>query len=197
MKQYRLSEIAEIFGVNRATVYKWVKRHRAALGNTLGKNLKGQYITEKGMEILNRLVADRVTVQAAVDNTPATGLNQFIDEYRERIRQQAATIERLQQDIRDIVKNQQEERQRTDHIIFNLTNQVKNQALLIEDLRQKLQPKPVPVPEPAPVIPDLVETKEQPVKVAAMKKKPHPKKTWGIFKSVWVHLFQPELLRES
>ena len=143
MKTYTLKEISEIFDVNRATVYKWAKRHKATLGNNLAKGPKGLYLTEEGRKILDRLVNG----EATTNERPATGQDPILDEYRDMLRQQSETIRQLQQDIRDMINNQREERQRTDSLIYSLTNQVREQAILIEDLRQQREEVIVPVYE--------------------------------------------------
>lgn len=242
MKTYTLKEISEIFNVNRATVYKWTKRHKATLGNNLAKGPKGLYLTEEGRKILDRLVNG----EATTNERPAKGQDPILDEYRDMLRQQSETIRQLQQDIRDMINNQREERQRTDSLLYNLTNQVREQAILIEDLRQKREEVIVPVYEATE--PELVqdnimdvdaaskdlvqdavmevcdeppavaaeptreslEAEEQGITTAAVVEKakpatqekmlerpPHPKHSWGLFKRLWVNMFQPELLRES
>ena len=237
MKTYTLKEISDIFNVNRATVYKWSKRHQAALGNNLAKGPKGLYLTEEGRKILNRLVNG----EATASERPATGQDTILDEYRDMLRQQTETIRQLQQDIRNMIGNQQEERQRTDSLLYNLTNQVRDQAVLIEDLRQQQQEVIVPVyepmeteviqdvvvevceePPPAPAEPDreslevkeqgaapVMKTATQPLVAAVVEaveptkqekieeKRHHSKHSWGLFKRLWVNMFQPELLRES
>jgi len=242
MKTYTLKEISDIFNVNRATVYKWTKRHKATLGNNLAKGPKGLYLTEEGRKILDRLVNG----EATTNERPATGQDPILDEYRDMLRQQSETIRQLQQDIRDMINNQREERQRTDSLIYNLTNQVCEQAILIEDLRQQRQEVIVPVYEATEtelvqddimdvdtasedLLQDVVvevceeppaataepareslEPEEQGIPAVAaveeekpttqekiMEKPSHPKHSWGLFKRLWVNMFQPELLRES
>jgi len=166
--------------------------------------------------------------------------------------------------IKNLLERQHEERQRTDSIIYTLTNQVRDQAVLIEDLRAQHQEVIVPEYEtvdaeavqdnimdvdavadeyvqdvvvemceeppaaaaepareslksetqgPAPVMeavtqPVEPEVQGTPVAVAAEKtelaikkkieqKTSHPKHSWGLFKRMWVNMFQPELLRET
>ena len=145
-----------------------------------------------------------------------------------------------------MINNQREERQRTDSLIYNLTNQVREQAILIEDLRQQRQEVIVPVYEATELSPvqddimdvdaaseDLVQDvvvevcEEPPATVAEpvresleaeeqgntaaaaveeakpatqekrIEKQPNPKHSWGLFKRLWVNMFQPELLREA
>ena len=163
--------------------------------------------------------------------------------------------------IKNLLERQHEERQRTDSIVYTLTNQVREQAVLIEDLRTQRQEVVVPeyetveaevvqddimevdvdgeelvqdvvveVCEEPPPAAELarrsLETEEQgpalvieavtqpiasegqgiaapaeeatPSKLGKVKEKQyHPKHSWGMFKTLWVHMFQPELLREA
>ena len=279
MKQYKLSEVAEVAGVNRATVYRWVKRHRATLGDNLVDTPNGQMITEKGLSLLLR--ATGATARVATDETaPATGatgrdsaVQQFeerLQEYKEREAKLQERLERAEADlrrkddlVREMINNQQTERHRSDSIIYNLTSQVREQAILIEDLRQQRQEARAPEyetvdveavqdeimdvdkadedlvqdvvveevceeppaaaaepvresleaeeQEPAPVmaaVAQAIEPEGQGNTAAAavekvgpapqekrLEKQSHPKHSWGMFKRLWVNMFQPELLR--
>ena len=157
MKQYKLSEVAEVAGVNRATVYRWVKRHRATLGDKLVDTANGQMITEKGLSLLLR--ATGATANFATDETAyATGRDGAVQQFEERLQEYKnretklqERLERAEADlrrkddlVREMINNQQTERHRSDSIIYNLTNQVREQAVLIEDLRQQRQETTVP-----------------------------------------------------
>lgn len=143
MKTYTIKEISSLFGVNRATAYKWIKRHNATLGDHLTTTSKGQRLTEEGRKILAELVSG----EQQQSNTNTTAPTEILDEYKEITRRQATTIEQLQHDLRELMHNQQEERRRSDSIIYRLSEQMNNQTLMLEDMRQQMQPA---VPEVKP-----------------------------------------------
>ena len=235
MKMHKVRDLAEELGVNRVTVYKWLKKHRQQLGNNAVDTPEGLVITEDGKKLLLRLQG-RATRKATGQATArATGGQQHdMVEYLKR------KLDEKDDFIKSMMEKQQDERQRTDSIIFTMTNQIKEQAMMIEDLRQQRQEVIVPeyYPEemqevqedimdvdkvevaacqeipaevyeapaaPVETVQEEVVVEEQgagPVEKAEpvkkiKEKKPHQKHSWGVFKRMWVNMFQPELLRET
>jgi len=235
MKMYKVRDLAAELGVNRVTVYKWLKKHRQQLGNTAVATPEGLVITEEGKKLLLRLQGRATRKATRQATTRATGGQQSdMVEYLKR------KLDEKDEFLKSMMEKQQDERQRTDSIIFTMTSQIKDQAMLIEDLRHQHQEVIVPeyTPEevqevqeeimdvdkvevvsvqeipaevcetPAPLVEAVQEevvVEEQgggpaeKVELARIKKgkQPHPKHSWGMFKKLWVNMFQPELLRET
>ena len=139
MKMHKVRDLAEELGVNRVTVYKWLKKHRQQLGNNAVDTPEGLVITEDGKKLLLRLQG-RATRKATGQATArATGGQQHdMVEYLKR------KLDEKDEFIKSMMAKQQDERQRTDSIIFTMTNQIKEQAMMIEDLRQQRQEVIVP-----------------------------------------------------
>ena len=235
MKTYKARDLAEEIGVNRVTVYKWLKKHRQQLGDNAIDTPEGLVITEEGKRLLLRLQGRATRKATGPATARATGGQQHdMVEYLKR------KLDEKDDFIKSMMEKQQDERQRTDSIIFTMTNQIKEQAMMIEDLRQQRQEVIVPEYYPeevqevqedimdvdkvevadfqempaevceAPAAPVetvqeevvveeqgamLVEKVEHPQKTK--EKQHHPKHSWGVFKKLWVNMFQPELLRET
>ena len=142
MRKYKLREVAKKLGVGRATVYRLVKRHREKLGDTLETGPDGvQFLSERGVAILSR-----ETGKKTAPETPGTGetgsetvalLREMLDNYKQEIKEKDELLKK-------VITGQQEERQRTDSIIFSLTNQIKEQSMMIEDLREQRQEVIIP-----------------------------------------------------
>ena len=114
----KVSEYAQLKGVHKKTVYRWIKN-----SDINAKEIDG-------------------IMHVDVDSTRDE--NNETDATNATLRQQNSylqkTIDELQKQLaqaHEIIKEMQQDRQRSDTIIMQLTKQLEQQTLLLEDLRHR------------------------------------------------------------
>lgn len=259
VNRLKVAEAAEKLGVSRVTVYKYLKKHGNKLVNHVNKVDGTTYLSSRGVELLRGLL----TVNNNVNNGFTGAGSEAAGVMESVVADLRGQVSFLQSQVERIQEAAWEKERRSDTIIMQLTNQLRDSQLLIEDLRQQRQEVIVPeyVPEevqevqndimdvdaavenlvqdvvievceeppaaaaeparesletkeqgPAPVMKKAVQPDappaEQEIATSVMEKiesakqekviekQLHPKHSWGLFKRLWVNMFQPELLRE-
>jgi hypothetical protein len=114
----KVSEYAKIKDIHKKTVYRWIEN-----GDISAKEIDG---------ILHVKVDDEHNEDNEADATVATLMQQ--NSYLQK------TVDGLQTQLsqaHEIIKEMQQDRQRSDTIIMQLTMQLEKQTLMLEDLRQR------------------------------------------------------------
>ena len=287
----KIVQAAALLGVSQTTVYKKLKRLKTELEGKVHKQNGVILLTEEAVEIIrndlpqaavgnndgvfnrlnkveNTFKTETATAGGNASNNEAfnqlkTELKSSIDFLRAELGSKDEIIKRFMAQQENDRKFYADERHRTDTIIMQLTTQLKETRVLLDDLREQVQAEPVPeyetvdartgpddimevnavgeelvqdvvvkaceeppaaAPAPAGValeakeqgptpvmetVAQKIEPEGQGIAAAAVaetrpakpskviEKQAHPKHTWGMFKRLWVNMFQPELLRET
>jgi len=284
MKTYEISEISSIIGVSERKIYRYLSLFSADFSDYRKRGEKNRILlAAEGLELLKTMVRMKTEkglsfseLKRAWENRENTSKNEGSPDYRETGENTSNLVRMLLDEKRYFQKKLDEkdremermrieasdQRHRSDTIIMQLTTQLKETRVLLEDLRHQVQEEAVPAyetvgaqavqddimdvdavgeelvqdvvmevcdeppaaAEPARELFDaeeqgsapvmeaetpLIDPEGQGVAAAAveeakpatqgktLEKPPHPKHSWGVFKRLWVNMFQPELLRES
>jgi len=284
MKTYEISEISSIIGVSERKIYRYLSLFSADFSDYRKRGEKNRILlAAEGLELLKTMVRMKTEkglsfseLKRAWENRENTSKNEGSPDYWETGENTSNLVRMLLDEKRYFQKKLDEkdremermrieasdQRHRSDTIIMQLTTQLKETRVLLEDLRHQVQEEAVPAyetvgaqavqddimdvdavgeelvqdvvmevcdeppaaAEPARELFDaeeqgsapvmeaetpLIDPEGQGVAAAAveeakpatqgktLEKPPHPKHSWGVFKRLWVNMFQPELLRES
>ena len=284
MKTYEISEISSIIGVSERKIYRYLSLFSADFSDYRKRGEKNRILlAAEGLELLKTMVRMKTEkglsfseLKRAWENRENTSKNEGSPDYRETGENTSNLVRMLLDEKRYFQKKLDEkdremermrieasdQRHRSDTIIMQLTTQLKETRVLLEDLRHQVQEEAVPAyetvgaqavqddimdvdavgeelvqdvvmevcdeppaaAEPARELFDaeeqgsapvmeaetpLIDPEGQGVAAAAVEeakpatqekrieKQPNPKHSWGLFKRLWVNMFQPELLREA
>ena len=285
MKTYEISEISSIIGVSERKIYRYLSLFPSDFSDYRKRGEKNRILlAADGLELLKTMVRMKTEkgmsfseLKKAWKNRENTNKNEGSPDYRETGENTSNLVNLLLEEKRYFQKKldekdkemermrveASEQRHRSDTIIMQITTQLKETRVLLEDLRQQVQEEAVPAYEtvearsgqddimevdavgeelvqdvvvevceapaaaadtpirvaleaeergPAPVMEAVtqpIEQEGQGIAAAAveeakpatqgktLEKPPHPRHSWGLFKRLWVNMFQPELLRES
>ena len=283
MKTYEISEISSIIGVSERKIYRYLSLFSSDFSDYRKRGEKNRILlAADGLELLKTMVRMKTEkgmsfseLKKTWENRENTSRNEGFPDYRETGENTSNLVNLLLEEKRYFQKKldekdkevermrieASEQRHRSDTIIMQLTTQLKETRVLIEDLREQIQMETVPEyetvaaqagqddimevdaageefvqdvvvevceyppaatvelakkaleaeeQETVPVMEAVTQSAEpqgqgitlpmeevKPTKQAKVKEKQtHPKQSWGMFKTLWVHIFQPELLRE-
>ena len=196
MKKYTVKEIAILSGISITTIYRYMKKHEELRRCLADKNEKGQVLFDQAaFDFVMKFKNDNQTI--GTDNQTIIDDNQHENHASnsDTLKMLKGIIENQQETINSLVNNQASERQRADTIIMNMSNQIKTQVMLLEDLRkdidqvkqQKVEEQTKPIVKEAPI----------PVQRKTEKKTAQAKKTFGTLYRMFLETFQPWKLREE
>ena len=114
----KVSEYAQIKGIHKKTVYRWIKN-----GDINAKEIDG---------VMHVDIDNERDIDDEANATDATLVQQNC--YLQK------TIDNLQTQLaqaHEIIREMQQDRQRSDTIILQLTRQLENQTLMLEDMRNR------------------------------------------------------------
>ena len=114
----KVSEYAQTKGIHKKTVYRWIKN-----GDINAKEIDG---------VMHVDIDNEQDIDDEINATDATLMQQ--NSYLQK------TIDNLQTQLaqaHEIIREMQQDRQRSDTIILQLTRQLENQTLMLEDMRKE------------------------------------------------------------
>ena len=114
----KVSEYAQTKGVHKKTIYRWIKN-----GDINAKEIDG---------VMHVDIDNERDVDDETNATDATLVqqNSYLQETIDNLQTQLAQAH-------EIIREMQQDRQRSDTIILQLTKQLENQTLMLEDMRNR------------------------------------------------------------
>lgn len=178
MNKEKISSVAKKLGISTQAVYKKLAKIGDQVGSHLIKENGVTYLTDEGVDIL------RSTLQVRQPE-PASPVGNLVETLQKSLGDKQALIDKQQALIDQLVRNQTEDRQRSDTIIMKLSNDLGNMRTLLEEnnkakilLTQNLKPTKQVKPWEAPKVKDPLENK-----------------TW--LQKMWIKYFEPWKMRNQ
>lgn len=217
--------MVKLLGVSNVTVYKKLKQFETQLEGKVYKENNITFLKPEAIEVIKNSLAANILNDSKANNIEASSsLKQFevrlettLEKHLEKIEKQMelknSEMKRKDEMINQLIKNQAQERERTDTIIMKLTQDVnllqhETKRLLENDrtpLDKQKQPEECQVEECGEV---TVLSQNKPGKIIPIKnaakfaenienKQVDHSEVKSFLKRLYIRLFKPELLRKA